>query len=180
MKKEPDLQVMYRSKRSDLGLSQNGRVHRSFTASLKRKRMINHGMELASRFWNCGTPQMGHPNTQYNYIYVLFEIYLNYVIYLPHEGMNCTGLKWSELKSEAGAGLPLEKCMQSDHRLVRCGSSVGVGGCCIARKASLKCEHLFWHEIQQEWHSNRTFSLWSRSWHNVWGLPNQLKPQITV
>lgn len=120
---------------------------------------------------------MGHPNTQYKSIQYLciIWIYLNYVIYLPHKGMNCTGPKWMKIRGRGRAAFGKVYAVRSSS-----GQMWVIGGCCIARKASLKCEHLFWHEIQQEWHSNRTFSLWSRSWHNVWGLPNQLKPQIST
>ena len=58
-------------------------------------------------------PKMGSRNTQYN----------NVLNISPPRRDELQGSEW---KAEAGAGLPLEKCMQPDHRLVRCGSSVVV------------------------------------------------------
>ena len=126
---------------------------------------------------------MGHPNTQYNYnqlylctIWIYLNIFELWNIPPPwRDELHGPEMIWMKIRGRGRAAFGKVYAVRSSS-----GQMWVIGGCCIARKASLKCEHLFWHEIQQEWHSNRTFSLWSRSWHNVWGLPNQLKPQITV
>ena len=120
-----------------------------------------------------GTPK--YTIQLYYYIYVLFEL-----CNIPppwRDELHGPEMIWIKIRGRGRAAFGKVYAVRSSSGQWVIGD---IGGCCIARKASLKCEHLFWHEIQQEWHSNRTFSLWSRSWHNVWGLPNQLKPQITV